>query len=106
MYKRKMRLKSHLRKLDTVNSVSTYVPPNPPLPYSRPPRYYPIKRRELARALGVGIGYVSAMKKAGYHPPEPTWYTIDTAERWLSEHPNFRTHKAYPSKDRKKRKQQ
>lgn len=92
-----------LRKAVVRETVSTPQPPHG-YPYHRPPCYLLITRRDLARALGVSMGYVRAMKRAGYQPPEPTWYTIDTAEKWLSEHPGFRVHRVYTSKDRKTRK--
>ena len=98
--KRKMR---RLHRHPLVKPVSTYKSSKIEFAEDSPHESQTISRKELAHWLGRNVGFISAMKKAGYRPPEPNWYTLRSARQWLAMHPDFRTHKAYPSKDRKTR---
>lgn len=58
--------------------------------------------KELAAALGKSVSYVFAMKKAGFTEEFPRHYSYEKAVQWLKDNPNFRTHRAYPSKARRR----
>lgn len=59
-----------------------------------------LNAKELAAALHRGRNYPAAMKRAGFPMPNGRASLYD-AQRWLSEHPEFRVQKSAPDRSRK-----
>lgn len=55
---------------------------------------------ELAERLGIGRGFVQAMKKAGFKFRFGKWALEEDAVKWIEDHPDFSMSMVYPRKER------